>query len=181
MIWYLRETFTAILCTNLPLTRPVFQRVFDYITCFRINTISGLYPTYASRPRSHARLQGTPENDERDSRANSPRDPLSNVNEEQVEQAKTTARLRILMTREVRVEIEPAKLESKRRYSEKSSRSDGGNDKSQREENTTIHADADRHSIVTREEDAFSMKSRSRSIITTCYHEYDEDRRDSEG
>jgi hypothetical protein len=27
-IWYLREAFTAMLCVNLPLTRPFFQRIF---------------------------------------------------------------------------------------------------------------------------------------------------------
>lgn len=56
-IWYLREAFTAMLCVNLPLTRPFFQHIFrlkDWTT--QRTEISYIYDTHS---RTNAfRLRG---------------------------------------------------------------------------------------------------------------------------
>ncbi|KAF2795138.1 hypothetical protein K505DRAFT_273849 [Melanomma pulvis-pyrius CBS 109.77] len=57
MIWYLREAFTAMLCVNLPLTRPFVQRIFslkDWTT--PQTTTSHVYDTHSRQ--SAFRLRG---------------------------------------------------------------------------------------------------------------------------
>jgi hypothetical protein len=51
-IWYLRESYTAILCANLPLTYPLIQRIFKLR-----NWSSNTYDTSNRYPRSSSRPQ----------------------------------------------------------------------------------------------------------------------------
>ncbi|KAF2739352.1 hypothetical protein EJ04DRAFT_357927 [Polyplosphaeria fusca] len=59
-IWYLRESYTAILCANLPLTWPVLQRIFNLSSWSHNSYGTGQYPSQsrgrntASVFRSHA-------------------------------------------------------------------------------------------------------------------------------
>ncbi|KAF2468051.1 uncharacterized protein BDR25DRAFT_57167 [Lindgomyces ingoldianus] len=48
-IWYLRESYTAILCANLPLTWPVLQRIFNLNNWSHNSYGTGQYGTH-SRP-----------------------------------------------------------------------------------------------------------------------------------
>lgn len=59
IIWYLREAFTAMLCANLPLTRPVIQRVFNVGPW--VTEQASLPSRYATgRRRSDVPLRGDP-------------------------------------------------------------------------------------------------------------------------
>ncbi|KAF1833024.1 hypothetical protein BDW02DRAFT_399452 [Decorospora gaudefroyi] len=51
-IWYLRESYTAILCANLPLTYPLIQRVFGLRNWSSHNY--SVHSPYGSIPRSHS-------------------------------------------------------------------------------------------------------------------------------
>ncbi|ORY19430.1 hypothetical protein BCR34DRAFT_620916 [Clohesyomyces aquaticus] len=57
-IWYLRESYTAILCANLPLTWPVLQRIFNLNNWSHNSYHSGQYHSgqYATHLRSHGTL-----------------------------------------------------------------------------------------------------------------------------
>lgn len=52
-IWYLRESYTAILCANLPLTYPLIQRVFG-LRNWSSNTYSNDRPVYGRSTQPHA-------------------------------------------------------------------------------------------------------------------------------
>ncbi|KAI0580434.1 hypothetical protein Ptr902_10694 [Pyrenophora tritici-repentis] len=51
-IWYLRESYTAILCANLPLTYPLIQRIFK-LRNWNSNTYTGTTPEDRSTTRHH--------------------------------------------------------------------------------------------------------------------------------
>ncbi|KAF2488307.1 hypothetical protein BU16DRAFT_230397 [Lophium mytilinum] len=55
-IWYLRESYTAILCANLPLTWQLLQRIFNLRNWSSNSYPSNAYGPSTTIPRSHGRF-----------------------------------------------------------------------------------------------------------------------------
>lgn len=60
-IWYLRESYTAILCANLPLTYPLIQRIFKLKNWSNpANTSNAYSSTTQGPPATHSSWTGAP-------------------------------------------------------------------------------------------------------------------------
>lgn len=161
IIWYLREAFTAMLCANLPLTRPVLQRLFKLGDWTHAMSTSHRYDNgYNSRsqfPGSfHLRSTSTPGNETIIS--SGPTKPLpvapSYGSEEYINEI---APLEITYEREITIERHPMDAD------ESSVMEMGKADQPEYPSPETVNLDT------------ISTKSRLGSIVTMCYHHSNEE------
>ncbi|KAH7120859.1 hypothetical protein B0J11DRAFT_507906 [Dendryphion nanum] len=151
VIWYLREAFTAMICANLPLTRPILQQFFNFGEWTQ--PASG----YGSRShRSTIRLRSTSRSRRTASSNNEsmfqPRMktlPMASRSTSQEHITQSMSPLGILYETEIKIERHPAK---------------GFEEAHVVESGKSDHEDSDNT-------DTRSVVSRPRSVITACYHE----------
>lgn len=114
--WYMRESSTALIAANLPLTWPIFQRVFN-LKSFLDNSPSnrsgsnGRYTTFSSRLRSRGRSAEDEDHNLDRSRHRSIRDTLSSAIDRSESEERiytTTVPLKIYQKREVEISTLPA-------------------------------------------------------------------------
>lgn len=166
MIWYLREAFTATLCANLPLTRPVLQRIFNLGDWTQPATTAQLYD---SNMRSHSRqsmhrLRSMSKNGISTTVHGGPSKALPPTPRSGSEEYIITRNgpLEILYETEVRVE----------RHAAEGSESDGTSVLELGKQGQPGHQSGNAPNS-----DAVSTRSRSRprSVVTICYHEPSEE------
>ncbi|KAF2186421.1 hypothetical protein K469DRAFT_571958 [Zopfia rhizophila CBS 207.26] len=160
VIWYLREMFTAMLCANLPLTRPVVQRVFGIEGWTQPSSVSARYgQSSRTRSSSYRLRQHSTTITSNSTKSKYPNAVARSASEEHINQH--TSPLEVLYETEVRVERAPA---------------DGfvGASVIEMGRNKELpERPSDSDSIETES----TSSKKARSLHTTCYHESTEEMR----